>query len=118
MGAELGGGTTFGDAPVQRSWFLGGAGSLRGYPASAAIGTSFARARLEIARTFDGIGSVGVFGDVGWAGARTLFDADDFLYAIGVGGSVLDGLFRMDLSRGLKGPAREFRIDLYLDALM
>jgi len=118
MGAELGGGTTWGDAPLQRSWFLGGAASLRGYPASAAFGPSFARARLELQRTFDGIGSAGVFGDVGWAGARTGFDADDLLYGIGVGGSVLDGLLRMDLSHGLEGPAKEFRIDLYLDALM
>jgi len=118
LGAELGGGSTFGDAPLQRSWFLGGAGSLRGYPASVASGSSFARARLEVARTFDGIGSAGVFGDVGWAGERSAFDTDDLLYGIGVGGSVLDGLLRMDLSHGLEGPAKEFRIDFYLDALM
>ena len=37
---------------------------------------------------------------------------------VGVGGSILDGLFRMDLSHGLNGPAREFRIDLYLDAIL
>ena len=36
----------------------------------------------------------------------------------GLGGSVLDGLIRMDLSHGLKGPAKEFRIDFYLDALL
>ena len=34
------------------------------------------------------------------------------------GGSVLDGLFPMDLSHGLNGLAKEFRIDPYLDALL
>ncbi len=117
LGLEVGGGTTWGDAPLQRNWFLGGARTLRGYPASAAWGSSFARGRVDVARTFD-IGTVTVFGDVGWAGLRTEFDAEDLLYAIGVGGSVLDGLFRLDLSHGLTGPAKQFRIDLYLDALL
>ena len=59
-----------------------------------------------------------VFGDAGWAGPRDAFDADDLLYGVGVGGSLLDGLFRMDLSHGLNGPAKQFRIDLYLDAIL
>ena len=42
---EAGGGTTWGDAPPQRTWFLGGPRSLRGYDASVAGGTSFGRAR-------------------------------------------------------------------------
>lgn len=118
LGIEAGAGTTWGDAPLQRSWFLGSASTLRGYEASAAFGTSFGRGRLEVARTFDGVGSVSLFGDVGWAGARDDFDADDLLYGVGVGGSMLDGLFRIDLSQGLTGPAKQFRIDLYLDAIL
>jgi len=117
LGFELGGGTTWGDAPFQRRWFLGGATTLRGYPASSASGSSFARSRLEIARGGD-IGTVGLFGDVGWAGLRTDFEWGDLLYGIGVGGSVLDGLLRMDLSYGLTGPLKQFRVDLYLDALL
>ena len=109
---------TWGDAPVQRQWFLGAAGALRGYPASTAAGPSFTRGRLEVARTFDGIGSLSVFGDAAWAGLRSDFDADDFLYGVGIGGSLLDGLFRMDLSHGLTGPQKQFRIDLYLDAIL
>ena len=118
MGMEMGGGTTFGDAPIQRSWFLGGANSIRGYPASAVFGSSFVRGRLEVARSFDGIGSAGVFTDVGWAGPRTSFDADDLLYGIGIGASLLDGLVRFDISHGLTGQAKQFRVDFYLDALM
>ena len=117
LGLEVGGGSTWGDAPLQRGWFLGGASTLRGYPASTVMGSSFARGRLEVARTYD-IGTVSVFGDVGWAGLRTDFNGDDLLYGVGLGGSVLDGLFRMDLSHGLTGPDKQFRIDLYLDALL
>ena len=118
LGLEAGVGTTFGDAPLQRQWFLGGATTLRGYPASSARGSSFARSRVEVARTFYEIGSVSFFGDVGWAGLRGDFNGDDLLYGIGVGGSFLDGLIRLDLSHGLKGPQKQFRIDLYVDALL
>jgi hemolysin activation/secretion protein len=117
LGLEVGGGTTWGDAPLQRQWFVGGASTLRGYPASTASGTSFARSRIELARTWD-FGTTSIFGDVGWAGARNAFDWDDVLYGAGIGGSVLDGLIRLDLSHGLRGPARQFRLDLYLDALL
>ena len=118
MGMEMGGGTTFGDAPIQRSWFLGGANSIRGYPASTVFGSSFVRGRLEVARSFDGIGSAGVFTDVGWAGPRTSFGANDLLYGVGIGASLLDGLVRFDISHGLTGRAKQFRVDFYLDALM
>ena len=46
------------------------------------------------------------------------FLGDDLLYGIGLGASLLDGLVRFDLSHGLKGPAKQFRVDLYLDALL
>ena len=118
LGLEAGVGTTWGDAPLQRQWFLGGASTLRGYPASSGRGSSFARARMEVARTYYDIGTVSVFGDVGWAGLRGDFNGDDLLYGIGVGASLLDGLVRLDVSHGLKGPAKEFRIDFYLDALL
>lgn len=117
LGLEVGGGTTWGSAPLQRQWFLGGATTLRGYPASTAAGSSFARGRLEAARTWD-IGTASVFGDAGWAGSRSDYDWSGLMYGVGVGGSVLDGLVRMDLSHGLTGLARQFRIDLYIDALL
>lgn len=118
LGMEAGAGTTWGDAPTQRSWFMGGAGTVRGYPASALQGNSFVRGRAELARTFDGIGSASAFTDVGWAGLRNDFDGSDLLYGVGVGGSILDGLMRMDISHGLNGPRKRFRIDLYLDAIL
>ena len=118
LGVEAALGTTFGDGTPQRQWFLGGANTLRGYPAGSARGSSFTRARLNLARTFDDIGSVSVFGDAGWAGDRGDFDDGNVLYGVGVGGSVLDGLLRFDLSHGLTGPQKQFRVDLYADALL
>ena len=117
LGLEAGGGTTWGEAPVQRSRFLGGAGSLRGYSASVLSGPSFWRGRVEVSRTFHA-GSAILFGDAGWAGDRNDFEPDDILYGIGVGGSILDGIIRLDLSQGLRGPHRRFRVDLYLDAIL
>ena len=117
LGLEAAAGTTWGNSPVQRSWFLGGGSSLRGYSASTLSGLSFARARVEVSRTYEA-GSAILFGDGGWAGDRNDFDSDDILYGVGLGGSILDGLIRLDLSHGLKGPHKGFRIDLYLDAIL
>ena len=117
LGFEAAAGTTWGNAAVQRSWFLGGASSLRGYSASTLSGLSFARGRVEVSRTYEA-GSAILFGDAGWAGDRNDFDSGDILYGVGLGGSVLDGLIRLDFSHGLKGPHRRFRIDLYLDAIL
>ena len=117
LGFEAAAGTTWGDAPLQRSWFLGGGSSLRGYSASVLSGPSFARGRVEVSRLFE-LGSSILFGDVGWAGDRSDIDRDDILYGVGLGGSLLDGLIRLDFSHGLKGPHKGFRVDLYLDAIL
>jgi hypothetical protein len=117
-GLEGGGGTSWGEAPLQRSWFLGGASTLRGYGAATLVGSSFVRGRLEVARVFPNALTVSGFGDAGWAGLREDFDSDDFLFGAGVGTSLLDGLIRFDLSHGLTGPEKRFRVDLYLDAIL
>lgn len=117
LGLEAGGGTTWGEAPLQRAWFLGGPRSLRGYSASTAFGSSFVRGRVELARRYEAA-TLSAFGDVGWAGLRDQFDTGDLLYGVGVGGSILDGLIRLDLSQGLTGSGRQFRVDLYLDAIL
>jgi hypothetical protein len=118
VGMEAGGGTTWGEAPLQRSWFLGGPVSLRGYTASVRSGSSFARGRLEVARTYPRAVTLSWFGDVGWAGTREEFGTARPLYGVGMGASLLDGLIRMDLSHGLRGPEKRLRFDLYLDALL
>jgi hypothetical protein len=117
VGMEAGAGTTWGDAPAQRQWFLGGPRTLRGYEAGVRSGSSFARARLEAARVYTQAVTLSAFGDAGWAGHREHFYNEDILYAVGLGASLLDGLIRMDVSQGLTGPKR-FRVDLYVDAIL
>ena len=117
LGIEAAAGNTWGDAPVQRWWFLGSAATLRGYPASVVSGPSFLRGRVDVNRIYHGVGA-SLFTDFGWAGTASDFDADDLLYGVGLGGSILDGLIRLDLSQGLNGPHRGFRAELYLDAIL
>lgn len=115
-GFEVAGGTAWGDVPVQRRWYLGGATTLRGYDGSAAVGESFLRGRAELA-WWHHYGSVSLFGDVGWAGGRDAFDSDDGLASAGVGFSTLDGLVRVDLARALRR-GTQWRLELYLDGLL
>lgn len=113
---EAGGGTLRGRAPIQRHWFLGGTRTLRGYPGASAVGRSYLRARLELARELSAA-RVSAFSDAGWAGDRTAFATDDVLVSAGVGASVLDGLVRFDLARALRAPTG-WRVELYLDAVL
>jgi hypothetical protein len=97
---------------------MGGPANLRGFDASTMGGPAFTRGRVELARTFPESASVSLFGDVGWAGNWDDFETDDLRAGVGIGGSVLDGLIRMDLSHGIRGPKKRFRVDLYLDAIL
>ncbi len=108
-------GTSEGDLPAQRQFFLGGLQSVRGQTAGTMVGESFWLSRLEL-----GAGSVAarpvVFGDLGWAGARDGWKAIGRpMSGVGVGGSFVDGMFRIDLSRGIY-PRWQTRLDLYLEA--
>jgi len=118
VGLEAGGGTSWGEVPLQRNWFLGGPLTLRGYDVAAISGTTFGRGRIEVARVFSQVGSLSAFGDVGWAGPREMLDRARPLWGVGVGGSLLDGLIRMDISHGFRGPGKSLRFDLYLDAIL
>ncbi|HSL69182.1 MAG TPA: BamA/TamA family outer membrane protein, partial [Longimicrobiales bacterium] len=113
---EAGAGTSEGDLPTQKQFFLGGAHTLRGYGGSAAVGTSFGRARAELAYTRPEVG-ISVFTDAGWAGDRTAIDGKESLLSVGVGGTFLDGLMRIDLARALRRH-KAWRLELYLDAIL
>jgi hypothetical protein len=116
VGAEAGAGSSHGDVPLQRHFFLGGVSTLRGYPASVASGTSMARGRLELRRTRPAANLV-LFSDWGWAGDRAAVQSVDQRWSVGAGASLLDGVLRFDLSHALR-PPRGWRLDLYLDALL
>ena len=116
IGAEAAAGSSTGDVTPQRLFYLGGAQTLRGYEPGTVAGTSMARGRLELARTFS-FGALALFSDWGWAGDREDIRSANQRWAVGVGTSLLDGLLRLDLAHGLREP-RAWRLDLHLDAVL
>jgi len=112
-------GSSVGDLPIQRAFFVGGLQTVRGQFArpdsllGGHVGDAFWLTRTEL-----GMGLVSarpvVFYDVGWAGPRARFaQAPRPLSGAGVGASFLDGLARIDLSRGI-APERRWRLDFHL----
>lgn len=114
----LAGGTSVGTLPLQRNWFLGGSQTVRGQRAAlepGRMGNAFWLARAELARGAGVIRPI-VFADMGWAGDRAhLGDMGRPLSGAGVGASVLDGLLRFDVARGIH-PDRAWRVYTYLES--
>lgn len=110
---EAAAGTSTGDVPVQRLFYLGGPATLRGYAGNAARGDAFWRARGEIG--YGGaFGRIALFGDVARAGPRSAFTTDSPLRSIGIGTTLFDGIIRADVARALDG-ARGWRTDVWVD---
>jgi hypothetical protein len=112
-------GSSIGDLPPQRAFFIGGVQTVRGQfarPAGAGrVGDTFWLSRLEVARGVMALRPA-LFYDIGWAGARDSLNAMGRpMSGAGIGASVLDGLFRLDVSRGIF-PERRWRTDLYIGA--
>lgn len=113
---EAGAGTSWGEVPVQRLWYMGGGPTLRGYDGSSLVGTSFLRSRVELSRGIQAVG-LAVFSDWAWAGEKGDFDAAEGLWSAGAGATFLDGLFRIDVTRALRAPTG-WRLELRLDSLL
>jgi hypothetical protein len=108
-------GSSAGDLPAQRHFFLGGLQTVRGQTAGTGFGEAFWMSRLEIGGSHAGVRPV-VFGDLGWAGPRGGWsDVVRPMSGVGVGASFLDGMIRVDLARGMH-PRWQTRLDLYLEA--
>jgi len=112
-------GSTLGDVPTQRLWFLGGAQTIRGHAPGTLAGNSYWMGRAEVAR-----GSMlvrpSVFADIGWAGDRTQWsNAAQPIAGAGFGMTAMDGLVRLDIARRLNTVAtdrgRAWRAELYLE---
>ena len=109
------GGWTAGAVPTQRLFYLGGSQTIRGQSALTAAGDAFWMTRAELG-TSTAIARPIVFVDAGWAGDRRSWSAQGRpLSGAGVGASFLDGLLRVDVSRGLY-PSTQTRLDFYLEA--
>jgi hemolysin activation/secretion protein len=111
----LGGGTSGGHLPIQKQFYLGGVGTVRGQRAGAAIGDSFWMTSAEFGMGWPGFRKI-VFGDLGWAGSRTDFAHPGRpLSGAGVGASFMDGLIRVDVAKGIY-PEKSVRTSLYVEA--
>jgi hemolysin activation/secretion protein len=109
-------GTSTGQLPTQRRWFLGGTQTIRGQsPDTAQSGNAFWLTRGEVGRDFR-THRVTLFSDLGWVGDRSDLSAVGRpMSGVGLGLSALDGAVRLDLSRGLY-PRKQFRVDVSLGA--
>lgn len=112
------GGVSGGDVPVQRAFYMGGLHTVRGQFARPSgegrVGDTFWLGRAELGSSFRAFRPA-VFYDVGWAGMRDSLSAGRPLSGAGVGLSILDGLFRLDVARGIY-PEKGWRTDLHIGA--
>ena len=104
------------DTPPQRLFYIGGTQTLRGFSGGTAFGTSFWAARAELANDLPGIRGT-VFADAGWAGEEAGWGRRTPFVGGGVGLSLLDGLLRADLARGIRRGDR-WRVHVYVDGVL
>ena len=108
-------GSTVGKVPAQRQFYLGGTQTIRGETALTGAGDAFWMTRAEVGAHSVAFRPI-VFADLGWAGDRNDWKIRGRpMSGAGVGASFLDGLFRVDVSRGIY-PAKQWRLDLYLES--
>lgn len=109
------GGTSIGDVPNQRLWYLGGTQTVRGHQIATMAGDAFWLGRAELGFSTRGVRPT-IFYDVGWAGRAGDFDSPGTpMQGAGAGLSILDGLVRFDLAKAIR-PSDGFRVDFYLEA--
>jgi hypothetical protein len=113
----LAGGSSLGVLPPQRYWYLGGTWTVRGERpglGNAVGGNAFWLARSEVAYGLGVLRPV-LFADLGWAGDRTKWrDMGRPLSGVGAGTSIMDGLIRFDVARGIY-PEKQWRLNAYVE---
>ncbi len=104
-----GGGTSAGEVPPQREWYLGGLRTIRGLAPGTESGDAYWMSHLEIA-TRDMFVRPILFYDLGWAGDRNNWTREGrLLNGAGIGASMLDGLIRVDVGKGILADPRRSR---------
>jgi hypothetical protein len=112
-----GGGTSAGEVPPQRQWFLGGLRTIRGLAPGTEAGDAYWMSHLEITTRAEFIRPV-VFYDLGWAGDRNDWTHEGRpLNGAGVGASLMDGLIRVDVGKGI-WPTHSVRVNAYLQGAL
>ncbi len=107
-------GSSMGRVPFQRGYAIGGLRTVRGQLPGTQQGDAFWFSRAEVGTRSGAVRPVAFF-DVGWAGSRKRFGQIQPQRGAGMGLGFLDGLFRLDVARGLY-PFKGWRTDLYLEA--
>ena len=108
-------GSSVGELPVQRHWYLGGAYTVRGQRPGVASGNAFWMARAEMGADTKAVRHL-LFADMGWAGDRRAWgEVGRPLSSVGAGWSFLDGLVRFDVARGIH-PEKQWRVNSYVEA--
>ncbi|MFC1575164.1 BamA/TamA family outer membrane protein [Gemmatimonadota bacterium] len=115
LALEVGGGSGWGELPIQKEFYLGGSRTLRGYGPSEFHGESFWMTRAEVGTGLPALRLV-AFTDLGWAGPRDSMMDGKALWSAGAGISLLDGILRLDTAWPLRG-GDGLRFYMYLDGL-
>jgi hypothetical protein len=109
----VGAGTSAGDVPPQREWYLGGLRTVRGLAPGTDVGDGYWMTHLELATRSMFIRPV-LFYDLGWAGDRSAWTHEGrALNGAGIGASMLDGLIRVDVGKGI-WPTHSVRANAYM----
>src|SRR6478735_5426343 len=88
--------------------------TVRGQRPGTAQGNAFWLTHAEVAQGLGAVRPV-LFADMGWAGDRRNWSAIGVpLSGAGAGFSILDGLLRFDVARGIK-PTAQWRVDMYVE---
>jgi hypothetical protein len=111
---EIAAGVAGNGSPPQREFFLGGAGTLRGVRENWVTGPAFWMVRTELGMGLPGLRAV-LFTDAGWAGPRDSGAKSRPTAGAGAGASLMDGLMRVDLARGVLR-SDTWRFYFYVDA--
>lgn len=106
------------DIPPNRLFYLGGVGTLRGYPQKSLSGDEAFLAQAEYTFTYweNKLGRAGVvlFGDIGRAASGSgFFDVGDIRADIGLGLQFGKAL-RVDVAKGLDSAKRDIRVSIRL----
>ena len=115
FGQTASAGTATDSVPLQRQFYMGGLRTVRGQLAGTRVGDTYWLSRSELGYG-SSVAKRTLFLDLGWAGKRGDFASPGRPIAgWGLGSSFVDGLFRVDVSRGIY-PRKGTRVDLSLGA--